>query len=127
MSRFRGGGSRPRPRPGGARGGARGRGRPSGPGGFFGPRETGPVGPKVVELPPTISVMDLATRLNTPPAQVIKALLQKGVSSTINNLLEYDASSSIAEALGFSVSREGEVVIDVSAAAAKHAEDSVDH
>jgi translation initiation factor IF-2 len=71
--------------------------------------------------------MDLATRLNTPPAQVIKALLQKGVSSTINNLLEYDASSSIAEALGFSVSREGEVVIDVSAAAAKHAEDSVDH
>ncbi len=127
MSRFRGGGSRPRPRPGGARGGARGRGRPSGPGGFFGPRETGPVGPKVVELPPTISVMDLAARLNTPPAQVIKALLQKGVSSTINNLLEYDASSSIAEALGFSVSREGEVVIDVSAAAAKHAEDSVDH
>ena len=71
--------------------------------------------------------MDLATRLNTPPAQVIKALLQKGVSSTINNLLEYDASSSIAEALGFTVSREGEVVIDVSAAAAKHAEDSVDH
>ncbi len=127
MSRFRGGGSRPRPRPGGVRGGARGRGRPSGPGGFFGPRETGPVGPKVVELPPTISVMDLATRLNTPPAQVIKALLQKGVSSTINNLLEYDASSSIAEALGFSVSREGEVVIDVSAAAATHAEDSVDH
>ena len=127
MSRFRGGGSRPRPRPGGARGGARGRGRPGGPGGFFGPRDTGPVGPKVVELPPTISVMDLATRLNTPPAQVIKALLQKGVSSTINNLLEYDASSSIAEALGFTVSREGEVVIDVSAAAAKHAEDSVDH
>jgi len=127
MSRFRGGGSRPRPRPGGARGGARGRGRPSSPSGFFGPRETGPVGPKVVELPPTISVMDLATRLNTPPAQVIKALLQKGVSSTINNLLEYDASSSIAEALGFTVSREGEVVIDVSAAAAKHAEDSVDH
>jgi translation initiation factor IF-2 len=127
MSRFRGGGSRPRPRPTGARGGTRGRGRPGAPSGFSGPRDTGPVGPKVVELPPTISVMDLATRLNTPPAQVIKALLQKGVSSTINNLLEYDASSSIAEALGFAVSREGEAVIDVSAAAAKHAEDSVDH
>jgi translation initiation factor IF-2 len=71
--------------------------------------------------------MDLATRLDTPPAQVIKALLQKGVSSTINNLLGYDASSSIAESLGFAVSREGEAVIDVSAAAVKHAEDTIDH
>ncbi len=118
MSRFRGGGARPRPRPGGSRGGRPGRGRPGAPSGAFGPRDAAVAsGPKVAALPPTISVMGLATALNVPPAQVIKALLQKGVSSTINNLLEYDASSAIAEALGFTVSPEGEAGPDLLAAA----------
>ncbi len=105
MSRFRGGGSRGRGRPGGgARGGRPGSGsRPGGPG-SYGSRESNlALASKVVTLPPSISVVDLATTLNTPPAQIIKALLQKGISSTINNLLEHDASQAIAEALGFTV------------------------
>ena len=105
MSRFRGGGSRGRGRPGGgARGGRPGSGsRPGGPGSYASRESNLALASKVVTLPPSISVVDLATTLNTPPAQIIKALLQKGISSTINNLLEHDASQAIAEALGFTV------------------------
>jgi translation initiation factor IF-2 len=79
------------------------------------------VAQRTVQLPNTSSVTDLATLLGVPVAQVIKALLQKGVAATINRQLDYETSRTVAEELGFEIEEPEEAeAADESSSIAAH-------
>lgn len=110
-----GGGARPGgggPRPGG--GAPRpGGGRPGGHGGQRGGRRGGPpqstprperkevrpTGP--VTIPAQIMVKDLAELLSVSVNEIIRNLISNGVFASINEVINYDISSKVAEAIGY--------------------------
>lgn len=59
--------------------------------------------PRTVEIPPSVTVKELSDILKVNAAQVIKALLGKGVMATMNETVDYDTASSVATDLGFIV------------------------
>ncbi len=63
-------------------------------------------GPKLVRIPPFITVREFADTLNRPVTEVIKALIQNGVMATINEEVDYDTAAIIAQDLGFEVTAE---------------------
>jgi len=71
--------------------------------------------PKVVEIPSSLTVKDLAVLLSVSPAQVIKALLSNGVLANINQVIDYDTAAIVAGDLGFEAS-EAPAAEDVAAA-----------
>ncbi len=73
------------------------------------PRERG-----AIELPPTITVKDLAELLDVNAADVIRELIKSGIFATINQLIDRDTASLVAGELGFEVA---EVVAPSSPAA----------
>ncbi|MCU0484163.1 MAG: translation initiation factor IF-2 [Chloroflexi bacterium] len=90
-----------------SRSGTRGRRGPRKPqrreGGFapvavVDPRERG-----AVELPSTITVKELADLLGVNPADVIRELIKSGIFATINQLIDRDTASLVAEELGYEV------------------------
>src|SRR5215475_1447944 len=107
---FRRGGGRPRRRPAGA--GNRGRGgnnrRGPGTGGFEDQGGSGvAVATRSVELPPSMTVEELATLLNQRPAAVIQSLIKSGIFATMNQMIDFDTASTVAVDLGFEVSEMG--------------------
>src|SRR3712207_2561513 len=107
----RGGGGRSRPRPGGNRG------RPNNANrrGPFAPSSTVEdpgaqggngvaVAPRALELPPMMTVEDLANLLGLRPAAVIQALIKSGIFATMNQVIDYDTAAIVAADLGFEVS-----------------------
>jgi len=76
----------------------------TGPGGVqvLDPRERG-----AIELPPTITVKELAELLDVNAADVIRELIKSGIFATINQLIDRDTASLVAGELGYEV---GEVV-----------------
>jgi translation initiation factor IF-2 len=76
--------------------------RPSGftPGGVatIEPSERG-----AIELPSTITVKELAEKLTVSPADIIRELIKSGIFATINQLIDRDTASLVAEELGFEV------------------------
>ncbi|HLX35061.1 MAG TPA: translation initiation factor IF-2 [Candidatus Limnocylindrales bacterium] len=62
------------------------------------PRERG-----AVELPPTITVKELAELLSVNPADVIRELIKSGIFATINQLIDRDTASLVAGELGYEV------------------------
>jgi translation initiation factor IF-2 len=62
------------------------------------PTERGPV-----ELPGTITVKDLADLLGTSSAEIIRELIKSGIFATINQLIDRDTASLVAEELGYEV------------------------
>jgi translation initiation factor IF-2 len=62
------------------------------------PRERG-----AVELPPTITVKELAELLSVNPADVIRELIKSGIFATINQLIDRDTASLVASELGYEV------------------------
>ncbi len=56
-----------------------------------------------IELPATITVKDLADLLGTSPADVIRELIKSGIFATINQLIDRDTASLVAEELGYEV------------------------
>ncbi len=62
------------------------------------PRERG-----AVELPPTITVKELADMLAVNPADVIRELIKSGIFATINQLIDRDTASLVANELGYEV------------------------
>jgi translation initiation factor IF-2 len=56
-----------------------------------------------IELPATITVKDLADLLGTGPADVIRELIKSGIFATINQLIDRDTASLVAEELGYEV------------------------
>jgi translation initiation factor IF-2 len=62
------------------------------------PSERGPI-----ELPPTITVKDLAELLGVSPADIIRELIKSGIFATINQLIDRDTASLVASDLGYEV------------------------
>jgi len=72
------------------------------PGGPAQPRPPAkPTEPKVIELPESISLRDLATKMNVSPINVIRELMQNGVMATINQQLDFDTAAIVASAFGW--------------------------
>ena len=69
-------------------------------------RKAGPVKPtapvaKVVELPPEISVRDLARALRLSPIDIIKELMNSSVVVSINQIIDYETAEIVAAEMGF--------------------------
>ncbi len=93
-----------------SRSGTRGRRGPRKPprraGGPFVPGGVAVVDPAergAIELPATITVKDLAEVLAVSPADIIRELIKSGIFATINQLIDRDTASLVAEELGFQV------------------------
>jgi translation initiation factor IF-2 len=60
-----------------------------------------------VELPPVLSVGELANVLGVPVTSVMKALLTNGIMATINQALDYDTAAIVAGDLGVEAREQG--------------------
>jgi translation initiation factor IF-2 len=56
---------------------------------------------KVLEVPATLTVRDLAERLKASPIDVIKKLMLNGVMANINQQIDYDTAAIVMEEFGF--------------------------
>ena len=75
------------------------------PGGFV-PGGVATIDPSergAIELPATITVKELAELLDVSPADIIRELIKSGIFATINQLIDRDTASLVAEELGFEV------------------------
>ena len=79
------------------------------PGGFVpgGVATQDPLERGAVELPATVTVKDLAELLDVSPADIIRELIKSGIFATINQLIDRDTASLVAEELGFEVAEPG--------------------
>ena len=59
-----------------------------------------------IEIPEVISVRDLANALHTTPIEIIKILMSYGTMATINEIIDFDTASIVAEELGVEIERE---------------------
>lgn len=64
--------------------------------------------PKKIKLPSFIKVRDLSDLLKLPITQVIKTLIHNGVMATINEEVDFDTASVVAQDLGFEVESEAD-------------------
>jgi translation initiation factor IF-2 len=58
-------------------------------------------GHKVIEIPASITVRDLAERIEASPIDVIKQLMANGVMANINQPIDYDTAAIVIEEFGF--------------------------
>ncbi len=92
-----------------SRSGTRGRRGPRKPprrtGGFTpsGAPITDPSERDALELPATITVKEMADLLDVNPADIIRELIKSGIFATINQLIDRDTASLVAEELGYEV------------------------
>ncbi len=63
-------------------------------------------GSKTIELPTSLSVRDLAQRMDASPIQVIKILMSNGVMANINQLVDFETAAVVASELGFEAKAE---------------------
>jgi translation initiation factor IF-2 len=65
-----------------------------------------------IELPGTITVKELAELLTVTPADIIRELIKSGIFATINQLIDRDTASLVAEELGYEVAEAGAAASD---------------
>jgi translation initiation factor IF-2 len=65
-----------------------------------------------IELPATITVKELAEVLAVSPADIIRELIKSGIFATINQLIDRDTASLVAEELGFEVAEPNAAATD---------------
>lgn len=58
---------------------------------------------KTIEVPPTISVRDLAEQMSVSPIEIIKVLMSNGIMANINQQIDFDTVSIIGEDMGYEV------------------------
>jgi len=63
-------------------------------------------GSKVIELPASITVRELAQRMQASPIQVIRILMDNGVMANINQQVDFDTAAIVASELGYEVKAE---------------------
>lgn len=63
---------------------------------------------KVIQLPPTISIKDFAGELGIAATEIIKALMKRGTIANINQEIDYELASELAEAYDVLVEPEEE-------------------
>lgn len=56
---------------------------------------------KVIELPVSITVRDLAQKIGNSPIQIIKTLMANGVMANINQVVDFDTAAIVVSELGF--------------------------
>ncbi len=61
---------------------------------------------KTIELPPTITVRDLATAIDSSPIEIIKSLMANGVMANINQQIDFDTAAIVAAEMGYEASLE---------------------
>lgn len=61
---------------------------------------------EIIKLPEKITVGDFANLIEKPAAEIIKKLIMLGIMANINQEIEYDVASLIAEDYGFKVEKE---------------------
>lgn len=59
-----------------------------------------PVGGKIVELPPAVSVRQLSQAIRQNPIEVIKQLMRNGLMANINEVIDYEAAAKLAADFG---------------------------
>src|SRR3954465_7340033 len=59
-----------------------------------------------IELPGTITVKELAELLTVSPGDIIRELIKSGIFATINQLIDRDTASLVAEELGYEVAEQ---------------------
>lgn len=62
-----------------------------------------PQRPKEIEIPESITVKELASRLSIPAATIIRKLMDIGVMATVPQSISWEAAATVAENLGFKV------------------------
>lgn len=55
---------------------------------------------KIIEVPETLTVSDLANKMSIKAAVLIKALMRSGVMATINQEIDYDTAALLVEEMG---------------------------
>ena len=68
--------------------------------------------PVRISLPGTLTVRDLADKLDVSPIDIIKELMANGIIANINQQLDYDTAAIVAEELGFETYEELRIVQD---------------
>ncbi|NMB17058.1 MAG: translation initiation factor IF-2 [Firmicutes bacterium] len=68
---------------------------------------------KVIEIPETITVRDLAELCRIPATELIKRLMAQGVMAGINQNVDRQAARLVAEKLGFAVKAYAPVTMDI--------------
>lgn len=63
---------------------------------------------KEIKLPPTIKVGELAKKISKSPSEVIKKLMLLGIMATINQEIDFDSASMIAEEFQYTAIEEEE-------------------
>ncbi len=58
---------------------------------------------KTVEIPPQLTVRELATELNISPINVIKELMNNGIMASINQTIDFDTAAIVGEEMGFEI------------------------
>ncbi|MCL4489483.1 MAG: translation initiation factor IF-2 [Chloroflexi bacterium] len=83
------------------------------------PRPLVPAAPPVapapapaVELPPNLTVRDLAAHLQVSPIDIIRKLMASGIMANINQPIDFDTAALVAGELGFEVKEEKAVVVE---------------
>ena len=61
---------------------------------------------KTIEFPVSLTVRDLAVKMEASPIQVIKILMSNGVMANINQVVDFDTAAIVASELGFTASPE---------------------
>lgn len=67
--------------------------------------------PKIIKLPSFIKVRDFAELLKLPVTNVIKTLIKNGVMATINEEVDFETASIVAQDLGFEVGTEADETV----------------
>jgi translation initiation factor IF-2 len=68
----------------------------------------GPVGPREVTIPETITVSELANRMARRAVDVIKVLMKSGIMATVNDTIDADTAELVATEYGHTVKRVAE-------------------
>jgi len=63
---------------------------------------------KVIQLPATVSIKDFAGLLNIAPTEIIKTLMKRGIIANINQEIDFELASEIAESYDIIVEQEEE-------------------
>ncbi|HUZ89243.1 MAG TPA: translation initiation factor IF-2 [Candidatus Acidoferrales bacterium] len=67
------------------------------------PDRVQPNGERKIQLPPAVTVKDLADRLQVSPVDVIKKLMGSGIMATVNQVIDFGTAEIVADDFGFAV------------------------
>lgn len=63
-------------------------------------------GNEIIELPPTITIRELAQAIKASPIEIIKTLMANGVMANINQQIDFDTAAVVAAEMGYEVALE---------------------